>query len=82
VYCVCVCVALLKYAVVVVEGERASYDHKPHDPIEEARVVKAGGHVTKVVNKGVVTARVVGTLSLLSISSIVVVVVVVVVILC
>jgi len=45
------------------KGERASYDHKPHDPIEEARVVKAGGHVTKSVHKGVVTARVNGMLA-------------------
>jgi serine/threonine protein phosphatase PrpC len=45
------------------KGERASYDHKPTDPIEEARIVAAGGHVTRVAANGVTTGRVNGMLA-------------------
>jgi serine/threonine protein phosphatase PrpC len=45
------------------KGERASYDHKPTDPIEEKRVQDAGGVVTKTSANGVTTGRINGVLA-------------------
>jgi serine/threonine protein phosphatase PrpC len=45
------------------KGERASYDHKPTDPIEEKRVQDAGGVVTKTTANGVTTGRINGVLA-------------------
>jgi serine/threonine protein phosphatase PrpC len=45
------------------KGERASYDHKPTDPVEESRIVSSGGHVTRVTANGVTTGRVNGMLA-------------------